>query len=222
MWALKIKAREKWGFYNQKTKECNVKVFFFSQNNYEEKNKIFYIGSGIITGSEKNKEKFLESLKKDKRLSELEVNKDFFICTYLEEKSSMRAEHVRISYNPRIIFLKPVIIDEEGFEEWEVASSRKEDLDAFVQVAQRFHVEYKLFYLKKQKITNLMIYSMLPKLSKKQQEALLLAVENGYYGYPRGITLEKLSKMMKISLSTYQFHLAKAEAKLLPYVSKRI
>ena len=67
MWALKIKAREKWGFYNQKTKECNVKVFFFSQNNYEEKNKIFYIGSGIITGSEKNKEKFLESLKKDKR-----------------------------------------------------------------------------------------------------------------------------------------------------------
>jgi len=34
MWALKIKAREKWGFYNQKTKECNVKVFFFSQNNY--------------------------------------------------------------------------------------------------------------------------------------------------------------------------------------------
>ncbi len=67
-----------------------------------------------------------------------------------------------------------------------------------------------------------MIYSLLPKLTKKQKQALILAVENNYYGYPRKIKLEKLAKIMKISLSTYQFHLAKAEAKLLPFVTKRI
>ena len=66
-----------------------------------------------------------------------------------------------------------------------------------------------------------MIYAMLPKLTAKQKTALVSAVENGYYGYPRKVKLEYLAKLMKISLSTYQFHLAKAEAKLMPFLVKK-
>ena len=218
MWALKIRARERWGIYNFLTRKFKVKVFFYSQNYYEKGSKTYYIGSGIVSG--KNKERFLSELKKDRRTEYFESNNDFFICTYSEPKNSIRGKYVRVAYNPRLVFLKPVVIDEEGWEEWEIASVFREDLEAFVHVAQKNKVEHKVLYLKKQKITNLMIYSMLPKLSPKQKQALILAIEHGYYGYPRNITLEKLSRMMKISLSTYQFHLAKAEAKIMPFVSR--
>ena len=44
-----------------------------------------------------------------------------------------------------------------------------------------------------------------------------LAIKHSYYDYPRKIELEKLADIMKISYSTYQAHLRKAEKKLLPF-----
>jgi predicted DNA binding protein len=96
------------------------------------------------------------------------------------------------------------------------------DIEAFLRAVRKHPGEHKLFFFKQQKITNLMIYSLLPKLSGKQREVLLLAVQEGYYGYPRKITLDKLAKILKISVSTCQFHLAKAEAKLVPFVARKI
>jgi predicted DNA binding protein len=222
MWTLKIKVREKWNIYNEKTAKHKVKLYFYSQNHYEENGKFYFVASGIIEGDEKQKRKFLLDLKKEKKVTNIEWNNDFFVCTYSEPKTSQRAEAVKIAYNPRLIFLKPTIIDEEGWEEWEIASTKRQDLEAFVKYAKTLpNVESKLFHLKQQKISSLMIYAMLPKLTLQQKKALVLAVENGYYGYPRKITLEQLAKQMKLSVSTYQFHLAKAEAKLMPFLMKR-
>jgi len=222
MYSLKIKVREKWNIYNEKTKKLKIKLYFYSQNYYREKGKFFFIGSGIIEGSVTKRNKFLSELKKDKKVVHLESNEDFFTCTYCEKKTGFRTEAVKIAYNPRIIFIKPVIIDEEGWEEWEIASTRREDLEAFIHHAEKLkNVESKLFYLKNKKVHNLMIYSILPKLTDKQKSALILAVENGYYGYPRKISLMNLARQMNISTSTYQFHLAKAEAKLIPFLAKK-
>lgn len=222
MWALRIKVREKWNIYNSRTKKFKVKIYFYSHNYYEKGNKIFYVGSGLVTGKEENIKSFFSDLKKDPKTEFIEVNKDFFTCTYAEQKTSARAEVVKVAYNPRIIFLKPAIIDEEGWEDWEVASSNRLDIEAFLRAVRKHPGEHKLFFFKQQKITNLMIYSLLPKLSGKQREVLLLAVQEGYYGYPRKITLDKLAKILKISVSTCQFHLAKAEAKLVPFVARKI
>ncbi|MGV8161983.1 MAG: helix-turn-helix domain-containing protein [Candidatus Nanoarchaeia archaeon] len=222
MWALKIKVREKWNIYNSRTKKFKVKIYFYSHNYYEEKSKIFYIGSGLVVGKEENIKLFFNDLKKDKKIEHFESNNDFFTCTYFESKTNARNDAVKVAYNPKIIFLKPAIIDEEGWEEWEVASSLRKDLESFVKMARTHSGEHKLLFFKEQKITNLMIYSLLPKLSKRQREILLLAVEEGYYGYPRKTTLDKLAKMMKISVSTCQFHLAKAEAKIVPFVAKKM
>jgi predicted DNA binding protein len=222
MWSLKIKVREKWNIYNSKTKKFKVKIYFYSHNYYEEKSKIFYIGSGLVVGKEENVKLFMNELKKDEKTEHFESNNDFFTCTYSEQKTSARADIVKVAYNPRIIFLKPAIIDEEGWEEWEVASSERKDIEVFIKAVRKHTGEYKLFSFKQQKITNLMIYSLLPKLSKKQREVLLLAVEEGYYGYPRKTTLNKLAKILKISVSTCQFHLAKAEAKLIPFVANKM
>jgi predicted DNA binding protein len=65
------------------------------------------------------------------------------------------------------------------------------------------------------------VLAVLPKLTNKQKQALDLAMKYDYYEYPRKIKLEKLAKFMKISLSTYQAHLRKAERKILPFVIKR-
>lgn len=222
MWSLKIKVREKWNIYNKRTSKFKVKLYFYSQNNYEEKGRIYFVASGIIEGAEQAKRKFLLDLMKDKKIKYIEWNNDFFVCTYLEQRTSHRSKAVKIAYNPRLIFLKPVVIDEDGWEEWEIASTKREDLQVFIKYAKMLpNVESKLFYLRRQKINNLMIYAMLPKLTEKQRKALISAIENGYYGYPRKITLEKLAKFMKVSTSTYQFHLAKAEAKLMPFLAKR-
>lgn len=223
MWALKIRVKEKWNIYNERTAKFKVKLYFYSQNHYEEKGKIYFIASGIIQGEEKQKRNFFLDLKRDKKLVNLEWNNDFFIAVYSEHKTNSRSEAVRIAYNPRLVFIKPVIIDEEGWEEWEVASTKREDLEAFIHYAEKLeNVDSELFYLKDKKIGSLFVYSIMPKLTEKQKKALVLAVEGGYYGYPRRIKLEQLAKGAKISLSTYQFHLAKAEAKLMPFIAKKL
>ncbi|MFT4311576.1 MAG: helix-turn-helix domain-containing protein [Candidatus Woesearchaeota archaeon] len=199
MWALKVKIREKWNPYNKRAKKFGVKLFLYSYNYYGERGKIVFVGSGIVQGSIENKKAFFTDFKKEKKLEYLEVNGDFFSCAYFEEFSSERLEKAKVAYNPRIILLKPATIDEEGFEEWEIASYKREDLEKFFKQAQK--VENKLFYFKQTKFTNMMIYSMLPSLTEKQKQVLLLAVEKGYYGYPRKTTLKELSLELKMSLS---------------------
>jgi len=222
MWVLKIRVRERWNIYSGRTSRFKVKIYFYSQNNYVEKDRIYFVASGIIEGDQEAKRKFLLDLKKDKKIKYIEWNDDFFLCTYSEPKTSKRGKAVSVAYNPRLIFLKPVIIDEDGWEEWEVASTRREDLQAFIKPAKVLpNIESKIFYLKRQKISNIMIYAMLPKLTERQRKAVILAIKNGYYGYPRKVTLERLARAMKISTSTYQFHLAKAESKIMPFLAKR-
>ena len=223
MWQLKIRAREKWNIYNSRTTKFGINLYFHSHNYYESKGKLFLVGSGIIEGAANQRNKFLTDLKKDKKIVHLEWKNEFFTCIYSEPKTAKRVQALKVVYNPRLIHLKPVLIDSQGWEEWEIASLERRDLSEIIEQAEKLdNVELKVLYLKEGKINNVMVYSLLPKLTEKQKRALLLAIKNGYYGYPRKITLEKLSVMAKISVSTYQFHLAKAEAKLIPFTSKHI
>ena len=61
---------------------------------------------------------------------------------------------------------------------------------------------------------------ILPKLSKKQKDALSVAVKEGYYGFPRKKELNDLAKLSKVSFSTFREHLRKAENKIIPLMYK--
>ena len=223
MWILKIRGREKENIYEERAIKFKVRVYFYSHNYYEERGNIFFIGSGIVEGSEENKKAFFKDLEKDKRVSHFEEYKDYFVCIYSESRKSIRGNALKASYNPRLIFLKPAVIELDGWEEWEIASPKKEYLEKLINESEKLkNFEYKILQFKQKKIENLLIYSSAPNLTDKQKNALLLAVEGGYYGYPRRITLDKLSRLSKISLSTFQFHLAKAEAKLMPFFAKKL
>jgi len=205
--------------------DFKVRIHFYSQKYFSEKNHIYFINSGIVLGEEKNKIAFFKDLKRDKKIKDIEVNNDFFISTYFEKKTEARISALKAVYNQKMIFLKPTIFDEKGFEEWEIASFNRKDLENVLRHAKNLQKlkggEFNLLSFKEQRIKDLTIQSIMPNLSTQQKKALDLAVQNKYYGYPRKITLKKLSKLMNISESTYQFHLAKAEEKIIPFFSKK-
>ena len=126
-------------------------------------------------------------------------------------------------YNSKIVFLKPTVIDEQGWEAWEVGSFDRKNLEEIIKQAEKLGKgEFKIISFKEEKIKNLMIESIFPNLSEQQRKAFELALENDYYGYPRKIRLIDLAKRMNVSVSTFQFHLARAEEKLMPFFSKKL
>ena len=60
-------------------------------------------------------------------------------------------------------------------------------------------------------------------LTRKQIQALIFAVENGYYQVPRKVTTEQMAGKLKVPRTTYEEHLRKAEGKVIrsmvPYIS---
>ncbi len=60
-------------------------------------------------------------------------------------------------------------------------------------------------------------------LTKKQAQALVFALENGYYQVPKKMTTEEMASMLRLPRTTYEEHLRKAEGKVLrsmaPYIS---
>ena len=58
----------------------------------------------------------------------------------------------------------------------------------------------------------------MPKLTALQKMALELAINEGYYEAPKKTNLRELARLSKVSLATYQKHLQKAEAKVIPDV----
>jgi len=117
-----------------------------------------------------------------------------------------------------IISIKPFYISKTGEQTFELASWDKNKLMNIAKLIQTKLYNGKLIWIKQAKIKNIFIKTALPELTDKQREAFELAVRNGYYGYPRKTSLVKLSKIMKLSYSTYEFHLRNAEKKLLPYL----
>lgn len=60
------------------------------------------------------------------------------------------------------------------------------------------------------------LFTLFPRLTTKQRDAIELAITHGYYDYPRKIDVQDLAKLAKLAFSTFQAHLRKAEKKLIP------
>ncbi len=127
-------------------------------------------------------------------------------------------------YDPALFHPSPTII-KEGNEIWNIASWNRTLLENVMKELRKWKTKFPKFELHGLKTTDLAEFyhqKILPDLPDQQKKAFQFAISNGYYGYPRKITLEKLAEMMHISLSTYQEHLRKAEAKLLPVFSENV
>lgn len=64
--------------------------------------------------------------------------------------------------------------------------------------------------------------SVFSELTEKQVDALLSALDNGYYQVPKRVTAEEIARKQNVPRTTYEEHVRKAESKILramaPYV----
>ncbi len=208
MWVAKIRVKSpKIGVGGFAVKH-HVTLVGYPLRYWKSKGKYSYaLVVGNISGSEKNKKEFFKDGLQQGLFTELELNRDFFI-------GIMRTLQTNDPiYDPQIIWLKPAYISAEGYQIWEMASWKKEVLQKVIVVSREF--QGKLLKLTQEKVGNVSLVGFKPELTAKQQTAYELAIENGYYEYPRETELKVLAKKMGVSYATYQAHLRKAERALL-------
>lgn len=170
-----------------------------------------------LQGDENNKKEFIKDIKKDKRIINLEIegNTIFFI--------EVRKEKIPSTfYHAKLIFVKPVFVDKEGYEYWEVASWKKEILSKFIVSLEKEIKNVELLKIEETKISDIYFAHLLPNLTSHQKRALELAFEEGFYAWPKRTDFGKLAKIMKVSVPTFREHLKRAEEKLMPDLIKSI
>ena len=212
MWVLKLKSKTGKFFLGNCAIKHNIDLVGYPLSYYKDKKNIHMTFAGFMIGEEKNKKRLLKNIKKLKEVVNLEFYDNFGIIVV---KEPLYMESI---FNPKFIMSKPMFVSHEGYHIWEIASWDKKSLLKIIKFAKKYH-KAEILKLKQEKLKNISFTSILPNLSDKQKKAFELAILKGYYSYPRKIKLEELAKLMKISYSTFQEHLRRAEEKLIPSFS---
>jgi len=216
MWITKLQLRHEDCPIVTRCQKFKLIVFSYPSTWYEEKGKKLATTTCFFqSNDEDKKKKFINDLKSDRRITNIEVSGDVF--TY-EIKLANDGEHVMLYHTRNIIFVKPVVNHFDGHEYWEVASWKREEIEKFIQSLKKHMNTCKILKMENSPLTDVYFPNVMPKISINQKKALELAYAHGYYSYPRKISLEKLAKIAKVGVSTFQEHLRKAELKLLPVI----
>lgn len=216
MWTTKIKIKHDCVIGNR-CKKFNVTITGISFSIYQEKGITYSPQIHTVHGDDKSIKKFLNDIKEDKRIKNLEIEGNSFFCV------EVRKEKVPSTFKTeKIIFVKPVFVDKDGYETWEVASWKRQILSDFINNLTKEIKNVKVLKIAKTKLTDVYYPRLMPKLSPNQKRAIELAFEHGFYNFPKKIDMEKLAKIMKISTPTFCEHLKKAEKKLMPDIINSI
>ncbi|MFC1697058.1 helix-turn-helix domain-containing protein [Nanoarchaeota archaeon] len=219
MWSAKFKLSDKNNPIVQLVKETKTIIYYYPLNHYTKDKKHYFLATGIVEGEYQDKFfKELKKIKNNRNVENLEINSNSFIIL---TSAKVANKYIDLFYNPAIIHLKPAIIYPDGFEEQEIVSFDRSVIENIVKVGKELY-GLKLSYLKQKKVKNIGVFNILPDLTEKQKEAVTLAMKEGYYTYPRGADVQDLAKMKKLSFSTFQEHLRRAENKLMPFSVKKL
>jgi len=211
MWILKVKIKHDCTIASR-CEKFGLISHSLALSNWKKKGYDFTSQRHTLEGDEKSISKFFDELKKDKRITNLEIDKNtvFFIE---KRKDTIPSSH----YHPKMFYVKPVYVNKKGYEFWEMGSWERKQLEIFLNSLKKEKgLDVELLSFRNTKLNNIYFPAIAPNLTEKQKRAFELAVEEGYYDIPKRTELKKLSKMMKISLATYQEHLKRAEAKVVP------
>ena len=223
MWVCKFKVYDKDSMIAPLVKESKVELYYYPIKQYTKGYRYFFVSFGVIKGKEEDKEQFCIELKKLQRATtprkiEYLGRKDDFLTLITSHTMDQESrKNVKTYYNAEILHLKPILFRKDGWEEWEVAALDKKSISQLLSISEKNYV-LQLQKLAKGEIKNIGFLTVLPALTEKQNNALQLALEKGYYQYPREISLDKLAKIAKLSFSTFQAHVKKAENKIISYV----
>ncbi len=212
MWTVRFQFDGSKLFYGNLCKNYNLEASGYNLSSYEKGKDFILTFAARLMGEEKNIRDAIRELKKDKRVLKVEENNKFVLLTIKENKL------FKPFSSPLFIYLSPAII-QKGIYTFHVASWERKDIEKLLTLAEKFP-NYKLISIKQEKIKNISVTGIQPNLTEKQKKAYELAIEKGYYEYPKKITLKQLAKLSNISYSTFQQHLSYAEKKIAQYMYK--
>ena len=212
MWVMNVKAVHHNCLLTPKAVQYNVTDYVYLISAYKKKNKFYYVEIHILEGKEDNKELFIQALKKERTIIKIEKEGNL-IFTLNEEPITKK--YYEPFFDKTYIQNKPIIVSPEGYEIWELIAWNKEMLMEFLTKFPKSVFDIQLQYIKKISLKEIYLPKVAPELTSKQKQALLLALKNGFYEYPKKIELQELAKIMKLSRQTYQEHIHKAEKKIL-------
>ncbi|MBT3720153.1 hypothetical protein HN789_03445 [archaeon] len=205
MWVAKFKiTHDDWIL--PKTLKYDVSATGIPVNAYEKNGKKLHSGMVFLHGKKEDKEKFIESLKHDKFIKDIDV-KGNQVYVLIEGEDA-----ITHAFDASLFFTQPVLL-KKGYEYWELGSWNRESLIKFYNKVKKI-ASIEILRIK-QEMPSVFIQHTIPKLTNKQRFAVELAIEKGYYEYPRKISVQELAKISKSPRSTFQEHLRKAESKLM-------
>lgn len=211
MWRLILRLDGKNQMLGSMAIKHRVSMTGYPLSYWKDKKNLYLITAGFAFGEDRNINAAFRDLKRNKDVVNIEKAGNFVISV---TKQPLFTEPV---YDPKIIRPKPVIIHREGYHIWDLASFDRPALEKVLEFAEKY-LAGKVIKFREEKITNISFTRVLPELTENQKRALEIAINNGYYDYPKNIKMEKLAGMMGISYSTFQAHLKKAEGKIIPEV----
>jgi len=215
MWVLNLKLDSDKQFLGKMAMKHQVSMTGYPLSYWKDKKCIYLIAAGFLFGEEKNKRALLRDIRKQEEFVEMEVANDFIINV---TKQPLFSEPV---YDPKIIWTDPVVINKKGFHLWHLASFDRKVLEKVLKFAEKY-LGAEVLKFTQEKITNISFTRLLPELTENQKRALEIAINNGYYEYPKKVKMEVLAKKFGVSYSTFQAHLKKAEGKVIPSVYKEL
>lgn len=216
MWVARLKLKDDEDIYSPLCIKYKMEFFAVPYTHYTKKKKVNLLVGGIISGTKENKNAFEKGLLQDKRVQKIERYRDFIIVHAQHPLSREARAEIRVFYNPQYVRVKPVHVASDGWEYWAVASTNRNELNKLVQAARK-HYHGILFSMKQETLHGVTSLQLAPLLTEKQLEAVKIAFKEGYYEYPRQLTLPELAQALKKSYSTFHEHLSRAENKLIEY-----
>lgn len=210
MWVTKLKIKHDCVIGNR-CEKFKVTTLGTPFNVFQEKGITYAPQVQTIHGKEENIKEFIKDIKKEGRIKNLEIEKNtiFFV--------EVRKDKIPSTfYHQRLIHVKPVFVDVEGYEYWEIASWKKKFLTDFINKIEKEIGNIKILKMELTKLTDIHFPKLMPNLTPNQKRAIELALENGFYEWPKKTNLIKLAKLMDISVPTFREHLKRAEEKILP------
>jgi len=219
MWIAKLRIRHDDCIIGSRTRKFNITSIGVPIDKFDKGDFSYFYHFETLYGKDEDVEKFIKDLKKDKTVTKLEQNQNtIFFMVKQPKKKKIPTTH----YSKETFWLKPVVVDEQGYEYWEIGSWKREVLNKFISDLQQEKYELKISQIKDAKINNIYFPQIMPFLSKNQKIALELAYKRGYYDYPRKSELRDLAAEMNISLSTFREHLRRAEKKIMPDLIRNV
>lgn len=210
MWVSKIKINGETAVVGSLCKKHGISASSYPLSYVRKEDSLLVYFLLFLNGDSKNKAAFFRDLVKHDRIVNAEI-KDHCIIGQIREPLELSA-----MYQYNIVHVEPIIFREDGFEIWTVASWDKKELIAFSNIMEERYGS-DLLKMREEPISNVSVLTIHPELTDNQRKAMELAMNHGYYNIPRAIGLKELASFMKISYSTFQVHLRKAEKKLLPF-----